>query len=93
VIYLLSLAVLRWRATGSYSLKRPFAALVIVAIGLVAGAADATALTVAVLVLVVLAVLIGIEEWDFTRPRPGGGPTKQEVFEEEHALPGEGAGG
>ena len=89
VIYLLSLAVLRWRATGSYNLKRPLAAVAIVALGLIGGAADAAALTVAVLILVALAVLIGVEEWAFTRPRSGGRPTEQEVFEAEHALPGE----
>ena len=76
VIYLLALALIRLRATGTGSIKRPVAAAVIVVIGLLA--ADAAALVVAVLILAVLVVLISVEEWTHYRS-----PTAQQLFESE----------
>ena len=76
VIYLLALALIRLRATGTGSIKRPIAAAVIVLIGLLA--ADAAALVIAVLILAVLIVLICVEEWTHHRS-----PTAQQLFESE----------
>jgi low temperature requirement protein LtrA len=65
VIYLLAMATIRLRATGTGSRKRPLAAGIIVAIALIGQ--HAPALLLASLILVVLVVLIGLEEWDHRR--------------------------
>jgi low temperature requirement protein LtrA len=65
VIYLLALALIRLRATGTGSIKRPLAAVAIILIGLVAG--DASALVVGIFNLAVLIVLICVEEWTHHR--------------------------
>jgi low temperature requirement protein LtrA len=65
VIYLLAMAVVRLRATGSGSFKRPIAALTIVAIGVIGQ--EASALLLGALILVVLVALIAFEEWDHHR--------------------------
>jgi low temperature requirement protein LtrA len=76
VIYLLALALIRLRATGTGSIKRPVAAVAIVMIGLVA--ADASALVVGILILAVLIVLICVEEWTHHRS-----PSARQLFESE----------
>jgi low temperature requirement protein LtrA len=62
-IFLLAMAIIRRRSTGTWTWRRPFAALVIAAIGLVA--ADADGLVVASLILAVLVALIAYEEWNY----------------------------
>jgi low temperature requirement protein LtrA len=64
-LFLLAMAAIRLRATGSGSLKRPLAAALVALIALVAQ--DADALVVATLIVLVLAGLIVVEEWDHHR--------------------------
>ncbi len=80
VIYLLALALIRLRATGTGSIKRPAAAAAIVLIGLLAG--EASALVVGILVLVVMVILIAVEEWTHHRSRADGS-SPRELFEAE----------
>lgn len=81
VIYLLALALVRLRATGGGSFKRPLAGVAIVIIGLVGG--GASALVVSVLILAVLVTLIVAEEWTHQRTPADGSPTARELFEAE----------
>lgn len=62
VLYLLALALIRWRATGRFGRKRPPAAAAIIVAGLLAQ--GASALVVSALIVAVLVALILAEELD-----------------------------
>lgn len=62
VVYLLALALIRWRATGQFGRKRPPAAAAIIVVGLLAQ--GASALVVSALIVAVLVALILAEELD-----------------------------
>ena len=81
VIYLLALALLRLRATGTGSIKRPVAALAIVLIGLLGS--EASALLLGGLILAVLIALIAVEEYTYRRRNPGGESARPERLRTE----------
>jgi low temperature requirement protein LtrA len=85
ILFLLAMAAIRLRATGTGSAKRPIAAALVAAVTVAAQGADA--IVVAASIVLVLVGLIVVEEWDHHR-RYGSPAPVEELGDDQFAEAG-----